>query len=507
MELSDIVSRIKKIFEINEIKELPKALYETVIKNKYDKYAEYEANVGELQSDQLQRIFQYFEADRKEKKQDFTPTSLARLSAKLTDVNREKVVLDLCAGSGALTIQKWILNKNLRFVCYEVDKKVIPFLLFNLAVRNINATVINGDALQDDIVFEIYNVKSGEKYSEVFAGNKNNIPRADTCVSNPPFNIKWNPPIFAQIQSRFVNCEIPPESNANYAFILTAIDKIESKCAIILPNNVLSTNSDKEKNCKKYLVESNLIEAVISCPPKMFENTNIGVCILVFNKNKSTTDIEFIDLRRTYETESREQRSQFGGKSHQNRVYKKDVNVLSEEHIERVIECIFKKISIPGFSKTVSIEDCEKNDYNLAPSIYIDFKIEPSQHRAIKDIVKDLNYIAREKSVLKLTINQTTAKKLGFDIELFQNDEKQAEDVSKSLKIFDEKYDYRPFIKFSKNKNEFKIENQDKEILSSILKIFLPIWKQHIFYLNEIESGLLAELRDAMLPKLMNNES
>lgn len=58
---------------------------------------------------------------------------------------------------------------------------------------------------------------------------------------------------------------------------------------------------------------------------------------------------------------------------------------------------------------------------------------------------------------------------------------------------------YEKYIALSKNKNEFKIENQDKENISSLLYMFLPMWKQHVFYLNKKENRLLAELRDALL--------
>ena len=46
-----------------------------------------------------------------------------------------------------------------------------------------------------------------------------------TLISNPPYNMKWQPPVFAQLQPRFVDYEIPPKSNANFAFILSGIEK------------------------------------------------------------------------------------------------------------------------------------------------------------------------------------------------------------------------------------------------------------------------------------------
>lgn len=144
-----------------------------------------------------------------------------------------------------------------------------------------------------------------------------------TLISNPPYNMKWNLPPFAQIQQRFNDCDLPPESNANYAFILTALSMIDDKAVFLLPCGVLTTNNNAEKEIRKYLVEKNLIKAVITCPDNMFESTGIATCIIVFEKNKNTTHIELIDMRNTHDVEIREQRGQYGSKSHTNRVYKK----------------------------------------------------------------------------------------------------------------------------------------------------------------------------------------
>ena len=69
----------------------------------------------------MQKIFQYYLADRKVKMQDYTPVSLAKFVGKLVRTENEHTVYDLCAGSGALTIQKWNLNNELKFflVCHR----------------------------------------------------------------------------------------------------------------------------------------------------------------------------------------------------------------------------------------------------------------------------------------------------------------------------------------------------------------------------------------------------
>lgn len=325
-------------------------------------------------------------------------------------------------------------------------------------------------------------------------------------ISNPPYNMKWNFPPFAQIQPRFSECELPPESNANYAFILTAISMITDKAVFLLPCGVLSTDNKQEAEIRKYLVDKNLIEAVITCPDKMFEATSIPTCIMVFNKKKETTHISFIDMRKTYAVEQREQNGQFGGASHEKRTYKKDVKVFTDEQMKKAIDSIVNQSAIPEFAKSVSIQTIAENDYTLIPSRYIEFQEREFQHREYAEIVYDINRVTKEKNACKLTINESLAKTLGFDIELYKKDQEDSglNDLLKHLGA--EPLAKQNYFSTSKNKNEIKFENNSKDILSSVLIMILNTWKQHIYYLNNEENRYLAELRDALLPDLMSGK-
>ena len=74
------------------------------------------------------------------------------------------------------------------------------------------------------------------------------------CISNPPYNLKWKHPLFAQIQDRFKDTIVPPESNSNFAFILTALNECD-RCCFILPNGILTSGTKEEQTIKKYLIE------------------------------------------------------------------------------------------------------------------------------------------------------------------------------------------------------------------------------------------------------------
>lgn len=507
MELKELTEKVKGLFQINDISELPQRLMETVMKNDSEIYDGFSSLVeNDLTIDWLQMIFQYYMADRKEKKQDYTPPTLARFLGKLTETEQEKSVYDLCAGSGALTIQKWNLNHDLHFICHERDKKVIPLLLFNLAVRNIHAIVIDGDALQQETVTR-YTVTPQERYATV-KEIKGTVyyDAPDSCLSNPPYNIKWQIPPFAQLQPRFQEYELPPESNANYAFVLTAVQRCTGKTAIILPYGVLTTDNAQERTIRRQLVERNLIEAVITCPDKMFESTSIATCIIVFNRQKDTTHISFVNMRQTYEVIRREQNGQYGGRFAENRTYYKEINIFTDAQMQKAIHSINSQLDEPGFAKTVSAQTISENNYILTPSTYISLPEQEIKHRDYADITADINRITTEKNACKLTINETLAKTLGFNIELYKKDQEDSRLNDLLRQIGAQPLEKQNYFTVTRNKNEIRFENGSKDILSSVLLMVMDTWKQHIYYLNNEENRYLAEPRDALLPELMSGK-
>lgn len=165
LELKSLYEKVLDLFDVPDAEKLGKALMHCVETNDastYDSF--YELTDGDLTKDWLQMVYQYYCADRKDKKQDFTPKCLAQFLSRLIGESAETI--DLCAGSGALTIQRWIDNPDTVFTLYEIDDKVIPYLLFNLAIRNISATVHQSDVLEDKTV-KSWRVRKGDRFGEV----------------------------------------------------------------------------------------------------------------------------------------------------------------------------------------------------------------------------------------------------------------------------------------------------------------------------------------------------
>jgi len=166
-ELKNITDEVLNMFDISDISKLSNELMECVLCLKKDKYIKYcEIVENDLSIDYLKKIYQYYQADRKNLKQDYTPISLSTLISKFSEQNNVSEVYDMCAGTGELTIQQWVENHSIIVDCQEIDENVIPYLLFNLSVRNIQGVVRHMDILSNDI-FNVYILKKGDQFATV----------------------------------------------------------------------------------------------------------------------------------------------------------------------------------------------------------------------------------------------------------------------------------------------------------------------------------------------------
>ena len=99
----------------------------------------------------------------------------------------------------------------------------------------------------------------------------------------------------------------------------------------------------------------NLLDAVIGLPANLFYGTGIPACILVFKKNRSTTDVLFIDA-------SGESNFEKG----------KNQNKLRDSDIERIVETYRKRKMVDKYSYVAAKEEIVENDYNLNIPRYVD---------------------------------------------------------------------------------------------------------------------------------------
>jgi type I restriction enzyme M protein len=181
LELKELTEKTMKLFNVSDLSALGEHLMqacddESVLGAFTDLVN------GDLSQDWLQKIYQYYLADRKEKKQDYTPASLAYLLGALAG-DSEKIV-DMCAGSGALIIQKWNQDPTAKFTAIEIDENVIPFLIFNMVLRNICCKIYLMDALVDDKPSRIWQIVKGDKFGRIINHSPAIQPQVETSGAN-----------------------------------------------------------------------------------------------------------------------------------------------------------------------------------------------------------------------------------------------------------------------------------------------------------------------------------
>lgn len=313
-------------------------LFDELIKNGFD-----------TAKDEIREIFEKEVADRKALMQDYTPSCLCKLISLLCSKNDE--LLDVCCGVGSLSIASLLDNNSNSYVMEELSSMSISLLLLNMSIRNCDAMIYRKDVLTGK-VYEVYQLKKQEKYSSIQKVDldNNQFKKYDCIVSNPPYSLQWNP----VDDDRFHNYGLAPKSKADYAFVLDILYRLNEngKAFIILPHGVLFRGSAEEK-IRKALICDNVIDCIISLPANLFFNTGIPTIILGLKNNKTDKDVLFIDASRGFEKQGKQ-------------------NVLRDEDIKKIVDTYSERKQIEKYSKVVSFDEIEKNDFNLNIPRYID---------------------------------------------------------------------------------------------------------------------------------------
>lgn len=158
-----VTNKINKILNIRDSYKAPDKIYE-ILTGDIDKRNEVFKQFLELfdydvSFDWFHQYFQDEHADRKNKKQDFTPNSVSDLLSKMTQGGSS--IYEPTAGTGGVLIRKWQDDRmqtnpfsyrpsDYIFHAEELSDRTIPFLLFNLIIRGMNAIVIHADVLTRD---------------------------------------------------------------------------------------------------------------------------------------------------------------------------------------------------------------------------------------------------------------------------------------------------------------------------------------------------------------------
>ncbi|MDP4535585.1 type I restriction-modification system subunit M [Alkalimonas collagenimarina] len=278
----------------------------------------------------------------------FTPQHVSKLIALLAIHGQSSInkIYDPAAGSGSLLMQarKHLNVHNIEdgYFGQEINHTTYNLARMNMFLHNIN--------------YDKFNIQLGNTLTDPrFLDDK----PFDAIVSNPPYSVKWigsdDPTLIND--ERFAPAGVlAPKSKADFAFVLHALSYLSSKgrAAIVCFPGIFYRGGTEQK-IRKYLVDNNYVETVISLAPNLFFGTTIAVNILVLSKHKQDTTTQFIDASNLFKKETNN-------------------NLLTDEHIEQIIKAFERKDDVEHFAKSVPFEQVAENDYNLSVSSYVEAK-------------------------------------------------------------------------------------------------------------------------------------
>lgn len=321
--------------------------------------------VGDSKSqdkDVLGRVYEYFlnkfaSAEGKNGGQFYTPRSVVKLLVELIQPFKGRIY-DPCCGSGGMFVQSQEFIKahqgrigDVSIYGQESNPTTWRLCKMNLAIRGIDNNL-------------------GEHHADTFHNDLHKTLRADYILANPPFNVSdWG----AQRLAEDVRWKygIPPNSNANYAWIQHMASKLapSGTAAFVLANGSMSTGQTSEAEIRKNLVEEDLVEAIITLPGQLFYSTQIPVCVWIITRNKAARgqrdrkgEILFIDARKLGHMVDRVRRE----------LREEDIQKIAHTfHIWRGIVEGETYEDIQGFCKAATLDEVREHEYILTPGRYV----------------------------------------------------------------------------------------------------------------------------------------
>jgi type I restriction enzyme M protein len=225
----------------------------------------------------------------------FTPREVIKLMVNILFLNDRdiltkkgitKTIYDCCAGTGGMlsVAEEYLheLNPDARLEVFgqELNPESYAICKSDLMIKGQNAS----------------NIKKGNSISEDQLSNQ----KFDYLITNPPFGVKWEK--FAKKVKeeheqlghggRF-GAGLPSVSDGSFLFLMHLMSKMKpegSRLAIVFNGSPLFSGSPSktknESSIRQWIIENDLLEAVIALPNQLFYNTGISTYIWVVSNNK-----------------------------------------------------------------------------------------------------------------------------------------------------------------------------------------------------------------------------
>mgnify|MGYP000053032031 CR=1 FL=1 len=366
--------------------------------------------------DILGRVYEYFlsqfaSAEGKKGGQFYTPRCVVRVLVEMLAPYKGRVY-DPCCGSGGMFIQseKFVEAHggkigDISIYGQESNHTTWRLAKMNLAIRGIDSNL-------------------GKEHADTFHRDLHPDLKADYILANPPFNDSdWRGELLKE--DKRWKYGVPPASNANFAWVQHFIHHLAPTglAGFVLANGSMSSNQSGEGEIRKNIIEADLVDCMVALPGQLFYSTQIPVCLWFLARDKKNGRFRdrrgetlFIDARkfgtmidRVHRELTEEDIHKIAGTYH---AWRGDQSKISTPPTKQIYK------DIPGFCKSVKIDEIRKHGYVLTPGRYVGAAEVEDDGEPFEQKMKRLVTQWREQQAEAAKLNKAIAKnleELGYD--------------------------------------------------------------------------------------------
>lgn len=219
-----------------------------------------------------------------------------------------------------------------------------------------------------------FNVMQGDTLRDPKILQNGEVAKFDCVIANPPFTLKnWGSAEWSSDKYGRNVWGTPSDSCGDYAWIQHMVCSMtpgKGRMAVVMPQGVLFRGNEEGKIREK-LVQSDLIEAVVTLGEKLFYGAGLSPSFLILRRMKPaehSARVLMIDGTKI-----------FTARRAQNELTSNDVNRLYD---------LYKDYQdVEDFAKVVTLADISAKGYDLSPNKYVQYHKE--EIRPYEDVLAD----------------------------------------------------------------------------------------------------------------------
>ncbi|MCK5285740.1 MAG: type I restriction-modification system subunit M [Candidatus Pacebacteria bacterium] len=334
---------------------------------------------SDLLGDAYEYLIKQFAADAGKKGGEFyTPREVEKVIVEILKPHKKDHIYDPTAGSGGFLLESfhYLKNKENESVARTLYLNGQELNIGTFAIAKINMFLHGLDGAD---------IQRGDTLANPqFLNPNGSLKTFDIVVANFPYAIKdyeYNI-LKTNKYGRIDGYEMPPKKNADYAFILHIIKSMNSngRAGVVVPHGVLF-RAGAEGRIREQILKNDLIDTIVTLPPKLFYGTGIPASILIFNKNKTEgrkNKVLFINAEKEFSED-------------------KNQNSLRVQDIQKIAKTYDKYKDIENYARVVDLKEIAENKYNLNVSLYIE-NGEKEEEIDVSVVKKELIQLEKERT-------------------------------------------------------------------------------------------------------------